>query len=269
MLRSVCLSSLLGLTVHVCFAENAPPPPLDKDQVQGAGFIEETTIPSPSEIFTTLSKGGKPDWSSLFRKEPPTPHRSRPLIALNLGARIADGFLAAEAQDPQQVKNVSMEIKLLAKSLGLEQEFTGRNNSIAAFADSRQWDALDEELESVQGELAAAMNGQHDDHLVTLMSLGCWLRSVEIASAIVAADYSVEKAKALRLPGICTFYAGQLSSMTERIKSATLVAELQRRLPALDALLSQHPETPPSAKGVTEMRDLTVEMIALITGPEK
>jgi hypothetical protein len=269
MLRSVCLSSLLGVTVHACFAENAPPRALDRDQTHGAEFIEGVTIPSSSEIFTALNKDGKPDWGALFRKEPPTPHRSRPLIALNLGARIADGFLAAEAQGPQQVKNVSMEIKLLAKSLGLEQEFMGRNNSIAAFADSRQWDALDEELEAVQGELAAAMTGQHDDHLVTLMSLGCWLRSVEIASAIVATDYSAEKAKVLRLPGICASYADQLGSMTERIKSTMLIAELQRRLPVLDALLSQPPETPPSEKGVTEMHELTKEMIGLITGPEK
>ena len=95
-----------------------------------------------------LGKIGKHDWAALFRRQQPAPHTSRPLIALNLGTRIADGFLAAEAQDRQQVKNVSMEIKLLAKSLGFEQEFMLRNNSIADFADSRQWDALDEELEA-------------------------------------------------------------------------------------------------------------------------
>ena len=268
MFRCVCLSTLLGLAAHVCMAEDQPLP-LDEEQLRSAEFIEDLSIPDPGELFTAFSKAGKPDWSAFFRKEPPTPHRSRPLIALNLGTRIADGFLAAEAQDRQQVKNVSMEIKLLAKSLGIEQEFVGRNNSIAAFADNRQWDALDEELEAVQGELAAAMSTQHDNHLVTLMSLGCWLRSVEIASAHLAADSTTARAKLLRLPGIGAFFIECLGSMPARIKSIPVVAELQQRLPSLDAALSLPQESPPSDESLTAMRDLVNGMINLITSPEK
>ena len=64
---------------------------------------------------------------------------SRPQIALNLGTLIADGYLAVEAQDKQEVRNISREIKSLAKTLGLEHDLVIRSNSIGDFADARQW----------------------------------------------------------------------------------------------------------------------------------
>src|SRR5256885_1478177 len=115
MFRRACLSALLGLAA--CASAENGPPPLDEEQIRDAEFLENLSIPNPGELFTAFSKSAKPDWSVFFRKQPPVQHTSRPLIALNLGTCIADGFLAAEAQDRQQVKNVSTEIKLLAKSL--------------------------------------------------------------------------------------------------------------------------------------------------------
>ena len=268
MSRRACLSALLGLAACV-FAAETGPQPLDEEQVRGAEFLDSLSIPNPGELFAAFGKISKPDWAAFFRRQPPAPHTSRPLIALNLGARIADGFLAAEAQDRQQVKNVSMEIKLLAKSLGVEQEFVLRNNSIADFADSRQWDALDEELEAVQSELAAAMSGQRDDDLVTLMALGCWLRSVEIVSAQLAANYTVEGARILRQPAVGEFFTARLDALPAKIKTLSTVAEIQRRLPALGTALSLPVETPSSSEAVTVMHNLATGMINLIVAPEK
>ena len=268
MFRSVCLSALLGLAACVSTAADGPQP-LTEEQIRGAEFLGGVSIPAPGELFAALGKIGKPDWAAFFRKQPPTPHTSRPLIALNLGTRIADGYLAAEAQDRQQVKNISMEIKLLAKSLGLEQEFTARSNSIADFADNRRWDALDEELEAVQAELAAAMTARSDTDLVTLMSLGCWLRSVDVAAAQLAAEYTPQGAKILRLPAVADFFASRLDALPAKIKTLPTIAEIQRRLPALGASLSLPSGTPASGEAVAGMHDLAAGMIRLINAPEK
>jgi hypothetical protein len=268
MFRRACLSALLALEACICRAENGTQP-LDVEQIRGAEFLENLSIPNPGEIFAAFDKIGKPDWAAFFRRQPPVPHTSRPLIALNLGTRIADGFLAAEAQDRQQVKNVSMEIKLLAKSLGLEQEFMVRSNSIADFADGRQWDTLDEELEAVQSDLAAAMSGQRDDDLAMLMSLGCWLRSVEIAAAQLAANYTPDGAKILRQPAVGEFFTARLDALPAKIKTIPAVAEIHRRLPALGTALSLSAETPASSETVNGMHTLLAGMINLIALPEK
>ena len=268
MFRRVRLSALLVLAACVSTAADGPQP-LSDEQVREAEFLENLSIPTPGELFAAFGKIGKPDWAAFFRKHPPTPHTSRPLIALSLGTRIADGFLAAEAQDRQQVKNVSTEIKLLAKSLGLEQEFMVRSNSIAGFADSRRWDALDEELEAVQAELAAAMAGRSDAELVTLMSLGCWLRALDIAGAHLAANYTPEAARILRQPAVAESFAARLEALPAKIKTLPTVAEIQRRLTALGATLSLPAEAPPSAEAVNEMHTLIAGMISLIAAPEK
>ena len=262
------MSALLGMAV-CAFAEPDGPQPLDEDQVRDAEFLDGLSIPNPGELFAAFGKISRPDWAAFFRRQPPAPHTSRPLIALNLGVRIADGFLAAEAQDRQQVKNVSMEIKLLAKSLGLEQEIMGRSNSIAEFADNRRWDALVEELEAVRGELGAAMEGQRDSDLVTLMSLGCWLRSVDIASAHLAAHYTPEGARILREPSIGEFFTARIDVLPAKIKALPAVTEIYRRLPALGATLSLPEGTQPSSEAVTGMHRLAAAMISIIAAPEK
>ena len=46
-------------------------------------------------------------------------YKTRPQIALNIGGLIADGFIAVEAQDTQQVKNIGGDIVKMAKALGV------------------------------------------------------------------------------------------------------------------------------------------------------
>ncbi len=268
MFRRTCLSAFLGLAVFAS-AEGPSPQPLDEEQIRGAEFLGSLSIASPGELFAAFGKIGKPDWAALFRKPPSASITSRPLIALNLGTLLADGFLAAEAQDRQEVKNVSREIKLLTKSIGLEQDYMVRNNSIADFADSRRWEALDEELEAVQSELAAAMSSRRDDELAMLMSLGCWLRSMEIVSAHLAANYTTEGAGLLRQPGVGGFFAARLDALPAKVSAIPVVAEIHRRLPALASALSLPAETPLSSEAITALHRLTADMVHLLTAPEK
>ena len=84
-------------------------------------------------------------------------YRNRAQIALNLGGLIADGFIAVEAQDSQQVKNIGTDIIKLAKALGVSENVLSRGNSINEFAENSEWDALQEELEATQNEVKTSM----------------------------------------------------------------------------------------------------------------
>jgi hypothetical protein len=257
MFRCACLSALVASAGVACdTGTTAAPTPLTEEQIAGATFAENISIPNAGELFAAFNKLGKHDWGSLFRKPPAAPLLSRPQIALSIGILIADGFLAAEAQDRQQVKNVSREIKLLTKSLGLEQDYVGRNNSIADLADNRQWDSLDEELEAVQNELAASMAGRRDDELVTLMALGGWLRSIEVISSHLAANYSPDAARILRQPAVGGYFSSRMDALSAKNKTASIIAELQRSLPAVGASLSFPADNPPSHEAVAQLRDL-------------
>jgi hypothetical protein len=55
---------------------------------------------------------------------PATPQPRAP-VALNLGRLIADGFIAVEAKDSQQVKNIGSDIIKLAKALEVNERLLG------------------------------------------------------------------------------------------------------------------------------------------------
>ena len=80
--------------------------PLSEAELKAAVTIDSLTVPTPGEFFKAIDKTGKPNWVSQFRPPTPIGGVNRAQMALNLGTLIADGYIAVEAQDGQQVKNI-------------------------------------------------------------------------------------------------------------------------------------------------------------------
>ena len=145
MIRLATLGAI-GLIASVLATIGAEPARLPADQLAKAVRSDSISIPTPGELFAALEKPGKTDWSGQYRGPIPVTYRNRAQIALNLGGLIADGFVAVEAKDSQQVKNIGSDIIKLAKALGVSQNLLSRGNSINEFAENNEWDTLQEEL---------------------------------------------------------------------------------------------------------------------------
>ncbi|MEO5717835.1 MAG: hypothetical protein ABIR29_04605, partial [Chthoniobacterales bacterium] len=128
-------------------ASAASAAPLSAAEKAQAVKTDSVTIPTPGELFSALGKPAKPDWASRYRGPIAMNYKTRAQIALNLGGLIADGFIAVEAQDTQQVKNIGGDIVKLAKGLGVSENILARGNSINQFAENDEWSTLQEELE--------------------------------------------------------------------------------------------------------------------------
>src|SRR5438093_10148554 len=102
---------------------------LPADQLAKAVRSDSISIPTPGELFAALGKSEKTNWSGQYRGPMPVTYRNRAQIALNLGGLIADGFIAVQAKDSQQVKNIGSDIIKLAKALGVSERLLGRANS--------------------------------------------------------------------------------------------------------------------------------------------
>ncbi|PYK13786.1 MAG: hypothetical protein DME65_00795, partial [Verrucomicrobia bacterium] len=61
--------------------------------------VEDVVVPLPNEIFGALNKLGAVNWKEHVRSDKGPNFTERPRIALLLGAVIADGFIAVQAQD--------------------------------------------------------------------------------------------------------------------------------------------------------------------------
>jgi hypothetical protein len=264
-------SSLLAwlLLAPISWAQDAPAPePLSKDQIAAALMDENMALPVPGELFSALGKSGKLDWSTLVRRTPGAAFGNRQQIALNLGALVADGYLAIEAQDKQQVKNIAREIHTLAKKIGVGEDLIGRGKEIEEFADSGHWDTLKESLENAQNEVIAAMKAHGDPELVTLVILGGWLRGTEAVSTYLAKNYTAGGAKVLRQPAIVDYFVQKLAVMPAKIIDTPLMTAVRTTLFEIKKAVTFGVEVTPTAADVQKLSDLATELQKKISTKE-
>jgi hypothetical protein len=253
MLCRIRYSSVLLLIALTITAAEAPR--LSSDQLAKAVRNESISIPTPGELFAALGKPGKPEWSRQFRGPLPTTYRNRPQIAMNLGGLIADGFIAVEAQDSQQVKNTGTDIIKMAKALGVSENILSRGNSINEFAENNEWDALQEELEATQNEVKSSMQSHRDQDLVILVSLGGWIRGTQVVSAAVLQNYDEQSAKVLRQPALVNFIHSKMNDVSRETRDDPLVKEVSDQLSAIEKLVSFPPGKAPSMDDVRKVNE--------------
>src|SRR5438270_9204195 len=232
--RSVALAFLFAC----CVVIGAEPGRLPSDQMAKAIRNDAVTIPTPGELFAALEKPGKPNWTGQYRGPVATTYKNRAQIALNLGSLIADGFIAIEAKDSQQVKNIGTDIIKLAKALGVSENVLSRGNSINEFAENDEWDALQEELEATQNEVKSSMQTHRDQDLVILVSVGGWIRGTQVVSASVLANYDERAAKVLRQPALVNFIQSKINDISPEMRNDPVVKDVSNQLPEVEKLVS-------------------------------
>jgi hypothetical protein len=244
-------------------AEQAP---LTSEEMSSAAMVDSLSVPTPGELMAALNKVGKLDWPARFRPPIATSFPSRPQMALNLGGLIADGYIAVEAEDSQQVKNIGKDIIALARPLGVQQDIINRGKSLTQFAEGNQWDVLREELEATQNEVKNAMTENKDQNLVTLVTVGGWARGAEVISGYLMEHYSESGAKLLRQPAIVKFLNQRLDELPDKVRDDPAVKKTRVKLLEIEKAVSFAPEVTPTSEQVKKINTLASE---LVTGMSK
>ncbi|MFN2474794.1 MAG: hypothetical protein ABR526_00430 [Chthoniobacterales bacterium] len=258
--RIVAILSILG----VAAAHAADPATLTPEQMTAAIRTDTITIPTPGELFAALTKPGKPNWVAQYREPIPTTYQNRAQIALNLGGLIADGFIAVEAQDTQQVKNIGTDIIKLAKALGVSENVLGRGKSINEFAENNEWDALKEELEATQNEVKTSMQSNRDQDFVILVSLGGWVRGTQVVSGAILKEYNGETAKVLRQPALVSFMQAKVKDISPELQQEPLVQAVNAQLVDIQKLVSFPNGGIPTAEEVGKLNAAVTKLMESI-----
>src|SRR5438094_2428384 len=228
---------------------------LPADQLEKAVRSDSICIPEPGELFAELGKAGKTNWSGQYRGPIPVTYRNRAQIALNLGGLIADGFIAVEAKDSQQVKNIGSDIIKLAKALGVSENLLGRGNSINEFAENNEWDTLQEELEATQNEVKSSMQSHADQDLVILVTLGGWIRGTQVVTEAIMRNYNERAAKVLRQPALVHFMQSKINEISPELRGEPLVKGVSEQLPGIEKLVSFPADKAPSLDEVRKVNE--------------
>jgi hypothetical protein len=210
---------------------------------------------SIGESRSALEKPAKTNWSSQYRGPMPMTYRNRAQIALNLGGLIADGFIAVEAKDSQQVKNIGSDIIKLAKALGVSESLLTRGNSINEFAEHNEWDTLNEELEATQNEVKASMQSHSDQDLVILVSVGGWIRGTQVVTGVIMQNYDERSAKVLRQPALVKLMQSKVNEISPELRNEPLVKDVSQELTDIEKLVSFPPSKVPTVDEVRKVNE--------------
>ena len=238
------------------------------DQLTKAASTDSISIPTPGELFAALEKSGKINWADQYRGPIPMTFRNRAQIALNLGGLIADGFIAVEAKDGQQVKNIGSDIIKLAKALGVSEKLLSRGNSINEFAENNEWDTLQEELEATQNEVKASMQSHSDQDLVILVTLGGWIRGTQVVTSTIVQSYDERSAKVLRQPALVHFMQSRINEISPELRNELLVKDISGELSKIEKLVSFPPGKTPDIEEVRKINEAVGKMMGEIENKE-
>ena len=247
-----------------------PPPPqqldLEKLPTQ-AKVIDRVVVPVPNEVFAVLDKLGKPRWAGLIHRDTSKakPAGEAPQIAMMLGTIIAEGFIAVEAEDAEEVKDLGRAILTFSNAIGVRKAVVRRANSIIEFADTKSWNRVRSELDGALADVRGAMIELNSESLAQLVSLGGWLRGTEVLAEVVSMDFSKSGAELLHQPRLVEHFDHQLAALKSRFRGDPVVVKVRKGLADIRPLVGQEDGSNISHQSVKEIAALSGTLVKAIS----
>jgi hypothetical protein len=233
----------------------------DQDYREELG-VNEFTAPSIEKLFNTLDSLKPIPVNALVRPVTELNTAERSKYALSFGVLIGDGFLDVEAEQNKDIESLGRELIRRAKVLGVEQRVSRHSRKLLDLAKQNNWDRLRKELIVTQEDVEKALLELRDEPIVHLLSLGGWIRGLQIAAASVATDYTPERAKTLRNLELLDYYLDRLNTLSPRLKRSELIQKLTAQLQTLRPIFKDNEVL--TAPQVSSIQTTATSMLDLI-----
>lgn len=223
-------------------------------------LVDQVVVPIPAEIFAVLDKLDEPDWNSGIDL-PPERERGgeRTLLALTFGSLVAEGFIAVQAKNDEEIEMIGRRVLSLSESLGLAAAVRPHSLSIIEAAGKRDWEKVRDELDSTQQTVRTTMEKLRDDELADLVSLGGWLRGTNVVTAFIGSSYSEDKAELLNQPGLIAHFRETLAALRGPSAASSAIRAIGTGLARLEAIVVEPGEL--AEEDVLQIRDISRAML--------
>ena len=255
---------LVALPFTICAQ---PPQTIDVRKLSAQSkLIDQVVVPVPSEIFAVLDKLGKPNWTAVLRKTPSVAQApaEQPRIALMLGSVIAEGFIAVEAEDVNEVKQIGKSVLNLTKALGVQKKAQMRAKAITDAAEAKDWAGVRKQLDKALDDVSDQMVELNSEELSQLVSLGGWLRGTEALTAVVVKQYSKDGAELLHQPLLLDYFEKRLANMKPKLKLNPLIIKVQKGVLEIRPLMGLPEGSAISEKSVKEIGAISAALVKAI-----
>ena len=175
--------------------------------------VNAYTAPSIARILAELDALKPLPFDRLKRDFPPAASGSREQKGLIFGGLIADGFLIVETERKNRIEDLGRVLMREARGLGVAERVLRHSASLTELGHRGNWTGMRDELIATQTDVEQAMVELRDEKLAQLISLGGWLRGLEISSGAVELNYSRDRAKLLIQPDLVEYFTAELKTL--------------------------------------------------------
>lgn len=238
--------------------ERAPRPTVPDDLIDDPHIREQLgvnqfTAPSIKLIFDDLDK-----LTPLPADDIPHDISSRmPLnrtdLAVEIGFYIADGFMAVQAGQMNKIEDLAKNLSRYGKALGAGERVNRHAASLLESAAKNDVAGLKKELTATQRDVETDLIHLRDVDLAHLISLGGWIRALEVGAHAVAKKYTPERAMHLYRADIADYYQKSIDSLDPRISARPDMIAIQEQIQALREMMNIGAGIAPTEADVAEI----------------
>ena len=206
--------------------------------------VNPYTAPAVAEIFQQLDDLRPLPFEQLKRDFPQATHAGREQMGLVFGGLVADGFLIVETKRQNLVEDLGRVLLRQARSLGVGDRVMRHSASLTELGKKGDWPAVRRELLSTQEDVEQAMTELRDQKMAHLISLGGWLRGLEICAGAVESNYTPDRAAVLWQRDLINYFAEELKTLPPTIAHKPVFEKVRAGVDEIRDLLNRAPEAP-------------------------
>lgn len=225
--------------------------------------VNEFTAPSISKLFDTLQFLMPLPLVEVQREANERMPLDRADLSIELGFLIADGFLIVQAGQMDQVERIASELNRYGKALGAGDRINRHAAGLLEAAKKQDIPQLKKELAATQKDVEAELVTLRDADLAHLISLGGWIRALEVSSVAVDKQFSAERATKIMREDIADYYTEIVSGLEPRISERPNYIAIRDVLSGLRNEMVIGENEDPTHEKVKEIREQAAKLVKL------
>jgi hypothetical protein len=225
--------------------------------------VNRFTAPSISKMFDTLQFLMPLPIAEVERKIPVRMSLDRTELAIELGFLIADGFLMVQAEQLNDVEKMAKDLTRYGKALGAGDRVNRHAAGLLESAKKGDVTQLKLELGSTQRDVEDELVTLKDADLAHLISLGGWIRALEVSSVAVDKQFSPERARKVMRKDIAEYYSDCITGLESKISDRPNYLAMRDMLEGLAQKMTLENGQEPTPELMKEIRKISSQLVDL------
>jgi len=225
--------------------------------------VNQFTAPSISKMFDTLQFLMPLPIAEVERKMPARMSPDRADLAIELGFLIADGFLMVQAEQLKDVEKMAKDLTRYGKALGAGERVNRHAAGLLESAKNGKVPQLKIELSATQRDVEDELVTLKDADLAHLISLGGWIRALEVSLVAVDKQFSPERARKVMRQDIAEYYSDCITGLEPKISARPNYLAIRDLLEGLSKKMNLENDNEPTPESMKEIRKISTQLVEL------